>query len=149
MRVATKPYGVLDVDERQKISFPSGLLGFERLSSYVLLDARQQPFYWLQSMDEQEIAFVLMNPVVFKADYTPEIGPEELEEIGIGEGEDMLVFAVVTIPEQQELMSANLQGPIIINKQTKVGRQSISRNPRWNVKHFILEELAAVKDRAC
>ena len=61
----------------------------------------------------------------------------------------LMEHCIVTIPEKQELMTANLQGPLVVNKQAKIGRQIISRNPRWQVKHFILEELAAVKDRAC
>jgi flagellar assembly factor FliW len=149
MTVTTKPFGTIDVDERQRIAFPNGLLGFENLKAFVLLDASQPPFYWLQSLDEEDIAFVLIDPAVFRPDYNADAAPEDLEEIGIRSDEDMLVFSVVTIPEQQEQMTANLQGPIIINKKTKHARQIISPNPRWKVRHFILEELAAVKDRAC
>jgi flagellar assembly factor FliW len=149
MVTKTKPFGEIEVDERQRLEFPQGLLGFENLNSFVLLDAAQPPFYWLQSVDEPDIAFVLINPVFFKPDYQPDVPPEDLEEIGIRNPEDQLVFAIVTIPEQQELMTANLQGPIVVNKKQKIGRQAISRNPRWLVRHFILEELAAVKDRAC
>ena len=60
MRVETKPYGVMDLDERQKIFFPYGILGFEQLKHYVLLDAKQPPFYWLQSLDMPDIAFPLL-----------------------------------------------------------------------------------------
>ena len=149
MTVKTKPFGVIDVDERQRLEFPQGILGFENHHSFVLLDATQPPFYWLQSLDEPEIAFVLINPLIFKPDYNADVNPLDLEEIGITDPEDQLTLAIVTIPETQELMTANLQGPIIINKREKTGRQSISRNPRWLVRHFILEEIAAVKDRAC
>ena len=149
MLVKTKPFGDIDVDERQKLDFPQGILGFENLRSFVLLDAAQPPFYWLQSLQEPEIAFVLIDPVFFKPDYAPDVGPEDLEEIDVTGADEQLVFTIVTIPEKQELMTANLQGPIIVNKRSKIARQAISRNPRWLVKHYILEELAAVKDRAC
>jgi flagellar assembly factor FliW len=149
MIAKTKPFGEIDVDERQKLSFPSGILGFEDLRSFVLLDAAQPPFYWLQSLEEPEIAFVLIDPVFFKPDYIPDLNPADLEEIELTNQEDQLVFAIVTIPEKPELMTANLQGPIVVNRRNKLGRQSISRNPRWLVLHFILQELAAVKDRAC
>jgi flagellar assembly factor FliW len=149
MRINSKPFGIIDVDERQKLKFPHGLLGFEDLTEYVLLDASQPPFYWLQSLEDQEIAFVLIDPKMFKPDYTPELSEQDLEEIGISDPEDQLVFAIVTIPEKQELMTANLQGPIVVNKTLKTARQSISVNPRWMVKHFIIEELEAVRDTAC
>ncbi len=149
MTVKTKPFGTIEVDERQKLHFPYGILGFENLKNYVLLDATQTPFYWLQSLDEPDIAFVLIDPTFFKPDYTHDLPQEDLEEIGLAAGDDRLVFAIVTIPEDHTLMTANLQGPIIVSKKNKLGRQSITANPRWSVRHYILEELAAVKDRAC
>jgi len=149
MRIDTKPYGCIDVDERQRIEFPYGILGFEKLNSYVLLDAPQQPFYWLQALDLVEVAFVLINPVIFRPDYTVEVPTEELEEIGIDDPEKMLTFAIVTIPQNPAEMTANLQGPIIINKETRVGRQSISTNPKWEVRHPVLKELAAVRQEPC
>lgn len=149
MRVDTKAYGSVEVDERQTIEFPYGILGFEKLKSYVLLDAPQQPFYWLQALDLVEVAFVLINPVIFRPDYTLEIPEEELEEIGIDSAEKILNFAIVTIPQNPMEMTANLQGPIIINKETRVGRQSISTNPKWGVQHPILKELAAIRQQPC
>jgi flagellar assembly factor FliW len=149
MRVDTKAYGSIDVDERQRIEFPYGILGFEKLNSYVLLDAPQQPFYWLQALDLVEVAFVMINPVIFRPDYSVEVPREELEEIGIDSPDKMLTFAIVTIPQNPAEMTANLQGPIIINKETRVGRQSISTNPKWEVRHPVLKELAAVRQEPC
>jgi flagellar assembly factor FliW len=148
MRVNTKAYGPIDVDERQKIFFPHGILGFEKLQEYVLLDAPQKPFYWLQSLDVVEIAFVLIDPQLFRTDYTLSVNQDELEEIGVTEAVDMLIFAIVTIPENAERMTANLQGPVIINRKSRVGRQSINNDARWKVRHFIMEELAALRQGA-
>ena len=124
MKVNTKPYGLINVDDRQKIHFPSGLLGFDNLRDFVLLDALQQPFYWLQSMDIQEIAFVLIDPLIFRPDYSPGISPYEFEVIGLDpkDEENTLIFAIVTIPDDQQEMTANLQGPLVINRQTHMGR---------------------------
>ena len=91
MRVVTKPFGAIDVDDRQRIVFPDGILGFEDLKDYVLLDAAQPPFYWLQSLDRTEIAFVLIEPHVFRPDYDAEVDREELAEIGIAEGDDPIL----------------------------------------------------------
>jgi len=149
MRVITKAYGPLNVDERQKIYFPLGILGFEKLKYYVLLDSQQQPFYWLQSLDVVEIAFVLIDPLVFRPDYELKVDAAELEEIGIKSVDNILKFAIVTIPENSSKMTANLQGPIIINKKTRVGRQSINNDPRWKVRHIIMEELATLRQETC
>jgi flagellar assembly factor FliW len=149
MRVVTKAYGEIDLDDRQKIVFPDGILGFEELKEYALLDAAQPPFYWLQSLDRVEIAFVLIEPIIFRPDYLLDIDPEELAEIALASREDMLVLAIVTIPEDAKKMTANLQGPLIINKKTRVGRQSISQNPKWKVRHLILEEMKLVRQGSC
>ncbi len=151
MEIQTKAYGLIDVDERQKIIFPAGILGFENLKEYVLLDASQQPFYWLQSLDMSEIAFVLINPLIFRPDYTPDVSTAELQEINLtaDDKDNSLIFTIVTIPEDQSHMTANLQGPVIINKKERIARQCISINAKWKTQHFILEELAALKDSVC
>ena len=151
MQVITKAYGKIEVDERQKIYFSNGLLGFENLKDYLLLDAAQQPFYWLQSLDVPELAFVMINPGIFRQNYNPEISVSELEEINlkVAESEESLVFAIVTIPEEHSKMTANLQGPIIINREKKIGRQCISTNNEYKTQHYVLKELAQEKDSVC
>ncbi len=149
MRAVTKPFGPIDVDERQKIHFPFGLLGFENLKDYILLDAAQPPFYWLQSLDVVEIAFVLIDPRIFHAGYRLQVSPQELEEIGIAAEQDTLDFAIVTIPDNPVEMTANLQGPIIINRKSRLGRQAISLDPDCRVRHPIMKELAPVREPSC
>lgn len=150
MRLQTKPFGEIEVDDRQRIDFPFGILGFEELREYVLLDSSRPPFYWLQSVERPEIAFVLIDPKIFRPEYALEVLEEELSEIDLADADDPLVFAIVTVPEDHSKMTANLQGPIIINRRSRVGRQSISLNPKWKVRHFILEELAErVEEEAC
>jgi flagellar assembly factor FliW len=76
------------------------------------------------------------------------VDPAEIEEIGITTTEDMLVFSIVTIPSATARMTANLQGPLIINRRARLGRQSISANPRWGVRHIVMEELARARQEA-
>jgi len=149
MRILTRPYGETDIDERQVLSLPWGLLGFEDLHSWALLDAAQPPFYWLQSLERPEIAFVLIDPRHFRPDYEPGAEPAELAGLELASDEERLVFAIVTIPAQSSRMSANLQGPLVINRRTRVGRQVVSTDPRWAVRHVIADELAARRSSAC
>ena len=143
MKVATKAYGLIDVDERQKIVFPQGLFGFETLNDYLLLDSDRQPFYWLQSVDVEQVAFVLVNPFLFRPDYEVNINNEELADIGITSPEKALIFVIVTLPPDGGPMTANLQGPLIINRDTRMGKQAVLSDTRWKTKHDIMAELAA------
>jgi len=149
--VDTKAYGQVEIDERQQISLPLGLYGFEGLSEYVLMDARQRPFYWLQSLEVREVAFVLIDPKIIRPDYNADIDPQDFEALGL-EGTDdecFFQFAIVTIPEDRQDMTANLQGPIMINKESREGRQCISQHDNWHVRHNIIEEMAAAGKDAC
>jgi len=143
VKVATKAYGLIDVDERQKIIFPQGLFGFENLKNYLLLDAERQPFYWLQSIEMEQVAFVLLSPFLFRPDYELNISNEELAEIGIHAPEKALVFSIITIPPDGSPMTANLQGPLVINRDTRTGKQAVLSDTRWKTKHDIMAELAA------
>jgi flagellar assembly factor FliW len=141
MKVDTKAYGLMEVNEKQKVSIPQGLFGFEDYTDYVLLDSDNQPFLWLQSVDEKEIAFILIDPFLFRKDYEANVTDEELAEIGIKSSDNVLVFVIVTIPQDGGPMTANLQGPVIINKENMMGMQAILSESKWKTKHDIAAEL--------
>jgi flagellar assembly factor FliW len=145
VKVSTKAYGIVEVNERQKVTFPSGLFGFEALKDYVLLDAEQQPFYWLQSLDEEKTAFILIDPFLFRPDYEMDIDNEELRPIGITDPEKAVIFTIVTVPPDNSPMTANLQGPLVINRDNRLGVQAVLTDSRWKTKHDIIAELAAIK----
>jgi len=141
MKVDTKAFGTVEVDEKQKVKIPLGLFGFEDYTEYVLLDAEHEPFFWLQSTDEKEIAFVIINPFLFRKDYEANVTNEELAEIGIKSADNALIFVIVTIPQDGGNMTANLQGPIIINKESMTAMQAILSDPKWKTKHDIIAEM--------
>jgi flagellar assembly factor FliW len=143
LKVATKAYGLIDVDESQKITFSDGLLGFEKLREYVLLDAERQPFYWLQSVDSEQVAFILINPFLFRPDYEANIDNDELKSIDVSDPRTALIFSVVTIPAGGGPITANLQGPLTINRDTHRGLQVVLTDARWKTKHDIMAELSS------
>jgi len=141
MKVDTKAYGVVEVDERQKVKIPQGLFGFEDNKDYVLVDdVEHGPFIWLQSLDDKELAFILINPFFFRKDYEANVTDEELAEIGLKSHENALIFVIVTIPQDGSSMTANLQGPVIINKENMTGMQAILADAKWKTKHDIIAE---------
>ncbi|MDR0722261.1 MAG: flagellar assembly protein FliW [Treponema sp.] len=143
MKVATKAYGVIEVDACQEVTFSQGLLGFASYKHYVLLDAERQPFYWLQSVEAESIAFIVINPFLFRPDYEVNIDNEELLEIGLSDPSKALILSILTIPSEGGLMTANLQGPLVINRETRFGMQAVLSDPRWKIKHDIMAELRA------
>lgn len=141
-KLKTKPYGEIEVDESQELIFPDGLFGFEKYQKFYLLENPESPFLWLQSSDEPGLAFIMIQPKQFKTDYELKISGDDLKSIELETiDENMLDFAIVTIPSDPSQMTANLQGPIIINVKKKIGRQAISLHDDYTVKCPILEEM--------
>jgi flagellar assembly factor FliW len=145
MKIKTKPYGEIEVSEKQKIHFADGLFGFEEVKCYYLLDSREGPFYWLQAADHAELAFVLIDPRTFKGDYKLMIRDEDRRSLSVKDASDILDFAIVTVPEETKKISANLMGPIIINRKNRQAKQVISENDDYTVKHYIMEEMKCQK----
>lgn len=141
--VKTRPYGEIEIDERQIIDFPEGIFGFSDVKRFALLDTQDEtsPLKWLQAVDEPELAFVVIRPVDFMKEYELAVSAGDLEVIGADSAESLLVFVIVTIPNNPAEMTANLQGPIIINPAKRLGKQAISLCDRYTVRHRILEEL--------
>jgi flagellar assembly factor FliW len=140
MKVDTKAFGLVEIDDKQKVTIPEGLYGFEDYQEYAIMDAEQQPFFWLQSIQEKEVAFILINPFLFRKDYEVNIENDELADIGITSPEKALIFVIVTIPNDGP-MTANLQGPIVINRENMKGKQAILSDVRWKTKHDIVAEM--------
>ena len=138
MTIETKPFGKITITEKQKIFFASGLLGFQQYCNYALLDSSQHPFFWLQSLDEPKIAFILINPYLAEPQYLLNISEADMQSIQNPEPNDLLVFSTVTIPKNRTQTSCNLLGPIIINRALRIGHQAISLDSQWSTKHLLM-----------
>lgn len=150
MIIKTKAYGPLEIEEKQILTFPQGIFGFENLRKYALFEAHQKPFYWLQSMEDPDVAFILVVPTVFREVYDPGIDLGELSDIGVGTWDEVITFAIVTIPQNGTFITANLQGPVLVNRTNRTGKQCISPRDEYRTRHNILEEMAAMKkEKAC
>jgi len=143
-KILTKPFGEIEVDERQVVVFPDGILGFDFVKEFAILDfTDKSPFKWMQSLTEQGLAFVIIRPQDFMLNYELVVSQGDIEAVGADEPGSLLVFAIVTIPSDPSDMTANLQGPIIINPKNRTGRQAISLSDKYRVKHRILDEMKA------
>jgi flagellar assembly factor FliW len=143
IKIKTRPYGEIEIREEQIVDFPDGVLGFDYVKKFVLLDTHDEtsPLKWLQAYDEPGLAFVVIRPVDFMSEYELFVSMNDIEAVGASGAENLLVFAIVTIPANPAEMTANLQGPVIINPEKKIGRQAISLSDKYGVKHKILDEM--------
>jgi flagellar assembly factor FliW len=127
MNATTSRFGTIEFREEVLLTFPSGIIGFPDSTRYVILDHdRDVPFKWLQSADEPEVAFVVMDPLLFKPDYRVEIPAEEIPELTAKDESDLAMFVILTIPSSDpKSLTANLRAPVIVNRNTRVAKQVI------------------------
>ncbi|MBQ3965559.1 MAG: flagellar assembly protein FliW [Treponema sp.] len=143
MEVQTKTMGLVKVDESRLLNFPKGLFGFEDYHKYALIEAEYEPFFWLQSLDEKGLAFLLVDPFIIVNDYELDIDDKMLSDIGITSPADVYVWSVVTVPADGGPVTANLQGPLVVNRKTQTALQVILSDSKWTTKHNIIKALQA------
>ena len=138
MNVETTRFGVVNVDEDRIITFPAGLLGFSSFKKYALLQPHDDAvFFWLQSVEDPELAFVVTDPSLWVKDYVVTIRREQMEELGLARLEDGHVFVIVN--KYDQTLTANAQGPLVINVHNRSGMQLVLADKRWTTRHEIVQ----------
>lgn len=144
--IQTKTFGNMTIEDKQILHFPDGVIGFETQNNFAFIEESEDtPFKWLQSLDDVELAFIVIQPILFVSNYKPVLSKEDFEQIGLSKLDEALLLVIVTIPnDNPEMMTANLQGPILINPISKVGKQFISRDENHPVRKLVIENLEKV-----
>lgn len=121
--------------QQHLIRLPLGLLGFEDIKDYVLLsNPGEEPFLWLQVLNNPSLAFLVLSPFAVLPDYSPDIAAEDAQFLQIRDAADALIFNIVTMRGQNATL--NLKGPIVLNRHTLVGKQVIPVNAaEYSVQH--------------
>ena len=142
MKINTSRFGNLEVENNEIITFTEGLLGFENLKKFTVVDPGDQTLIlWLQSIDDETVAFPIIEPRIFMPDYRVKLLPAELNSLSLENLNDATVYSILTIPQNVTEMSANLKAPIIINNSTKTARQIVLQDSKLEVKYQMYLEL--------
>ncbi len=141
MKITSSRFGEIEIDDEQQIFFKEGLLGFENLKNFVLLPVNNSMiFTWLQSTEEGEIAFLLADPFMFFPGYEVELDESIREDLQIDAAKDVVIQAIVTIPEAGvKDMTANLLGPLVINVNDRIGKQTVLTQTNYTTRHKLFE----------
>jgi len=149
MKVKSARFGLLEVPENSMIHIPQGILGFPKSSRYVILEhAENVPVKWLQSADEPEVAFPIADPLIFFPDYFLQVKKEELSGLEIEDIDDLVIYVILSLRSAPEEMSANLQGPILINTKNRRARQIVLKDGHYHARHYILPNPKKAKSKA-
>lgn len=147
MLIETTRFGQVDIKDDRIIQFPKGLLGFQKYKSYALLQPSEDSyFFWLQSTEAPDLAFVVTDPSLFMDDYKVPIRAEQMQEIGMNNVDDAQVFVIVN--KHGNKLTGNLQGPLVIDTRSRVGDQLVLADRKYSTRTQLLEVSSDTDSRA-
>ena len=151
MNINTRIFGEIEIADEKIITFEKGIIGFPEMKRFALLHNEEKGkdagIRFLQSIDEPGFAMPVMDPLIVKPDYDPEVDDELLASVGELNQDNILVLVTATIPSDLTKMSVNLQGPIVINVDEHKACQIIVDGSLYPVKFPIYDILKARKER--
>lgn len=152
MRVQTKFFGEVDIEEDKIIEFPNGIIGFENFKKFsVIYDIDNDSdtrISWLQCMEEPALALPIIDPLAIVPEYSPMVEDELLKPLGNPADEDLLFLLIMTVPSDMTKVTANMKAPIIINAEQRKGVQLIVENADYPIRFNVYESVQKMKEKA-
>ncbi len=148
MKINSTRFGSLEIQDQDLLYFPEGLVGFAAHKRFFIYNREQnRPFFWLHSVDNPNLAFVICDPQLFFPDYRVSVRKEELSLLNVKDPQDVIVCVLISITREPFRMSANLQGPLVINTASRTGKQLVLVDGSYGTRHELefvrREELSA------
>jgi flagellar assembly factor FliW len=142
MTIQTTRFGQVSVTAEDILSFPEGILGFNQLRNFVLLDdPTDDIFAWLQSCDAADIAFPVLEPELFTGTYNPTLSKTDMEMLKLSGSDRGRGFCIITIPDDPTQMTANMKAPVILNVKERIGRQCVLQDNALAIREPIFTKL--------
>ncbi len=148
MTITTKIFGEISVEDDKIIHFPGGIIGFPDLTDFTMIHDEEDgvaSIHWLQSIQEPAFAMPVIDPLIVKEDYSPDVDEELLKPLGELTEDETLVLVTLSVPQDLTKMTVNLKGPIIINSGNRKACQAIIDGDEYKVKFPIYDILQARK----
>ncbi len=144
MIIQTSRFGQVQLNNEDIITFSEGLLGFQDLRTFVLLDdPNDDIFAWLQSCESPAIAFPVLEPELFSETYKINLSKSDLEILQLPDSKKARAFCIVTIPDDPTMMTANVKAPIVVNVDKKRARQCVLQDNHLAIREPIFTKLQA------
>ena len=132
MKKIQSRFGEIEYDPDNTLLFPEGLIGFEELRKFVVMpNEKEGPLFWIQSVEDSQVAFVLTDPTSFFFDYKVVPDKAERQKLGLGEEEECLVVSVVTVPPDHKV-TLNLAAPILLAPESNRALQVVLEGTSFN-----------------
>lgn len=138
MKIQTSMWGEIEVQEEVIYSFSKGLPGFDDEHQFALIPWEDTPFLYLQSLQQSELSFLLVNPFLFSPGYSFELPEADREELEIRD--QVEVYSMVTIHTQVNRSTMNLLAPVVLNPENRTGKQVVLHQSGYETRCLIWPE---------
>lgn len=137
MLIQTTRFGRIEVDGERLITFKEGILGFPAQKQYALIQTATDPvFFWLQSVDEPALAFVVCDPLAFVPDYQVPIRADDVATLDLADLGDSQVLVIVN--RADGYLTANLMGPLVIGASSRLGKQLVLSDKQFSARRRLM-----------
>jgi flagellar assembly factor FliW len=137
MEIQTSRFGTVTVEDDRVMTFPNGLLGFPRHTRFALIQTGSENyFFWLQSIDEPSLAFVITDPSIFFKDYDVPVREESQTELRLADAALAQVFVICN--KVGDWLTGNLLGPIVVNTENRLAQQVVLTDKKWTTRQPLL-----------
>jgi len=138
LNIDTIRFGNIEIEEEKVITIVEGMFGFPGRHRYIILEHKEgSPFRWFQCVDDPSLAFVIIDPEMFQPQYRAAVPKEHLLALGLQDPLQAAVFVVVNIASDHSMITANLEGPVVVNPEKMVGRQIVLSDSSYSTRHVI------------
>jgi flagellar assembly factor FliW len=128
--------GTETLTDAPELHFAAGIPAFPHARRFRLQQwgSADTAFSLMQSLDDPDLAFVVTHPGLFFPEFEVDLDDDVAERLGLRQPEDAIVLVIVTIRERAADATANLLGPIVVNKRTNEAMQVVLHNSPYDVR---------------
>ncbi len=135
MKTIQSRFGEIEYHPDNLLHFPEGLIGFENLRDFIVMpNEKEGPLFWIQSVDDPQIAFVMTDPSNFFPEYKVVATPTERTKLGIAAEDEVYCLSVVTVPPDRKI-TLNLMAPVLYAASSNRALQTILEKSPYSTRH--------------
>jgi flagellar assembly factor FliW len=149
MLIETTRFGKVEIDGSRVIAFKDGLLGFPNRRRFALIQTMEDAvFFWMQSLDDAALAFLVCDPLAFVSDYQAQVRADDVTALELRDLSDCQVLVIVN--KVDGYLTANLLGPLVIGAHSLLAKQLVLSDKRYSTRHRLMpvDTLTAVSKTA-
>lgn len=140
MKLNTTRFGEITIEEDKIIIFVKPILGFQDYKRFIILPAGSEcPIYWLQSVDDGKLAFLMVDPFYILPSYKVTFNKEDLSDLEAENPEEIKIYTLLVIPQDPKQIRTNLRAPIVVNTKKNLAKQMILDKTEYPVQWFLCQ----------